>query len=183
MYNKTNITQLGMCVVVIKFKNIKKRCVFFIVPRNGQSLLGMPDTTALKLINIRIDSIQAERVECKTNSGKARESNIMQEMHVAEKGCANMDADSKIKHSVNSQNYNDNVNTLTNYFLSSSNVETDKRKSIKLMQRIHNAFGDVFNGIGCFKGTFSLQFEPKSKLYQVPPRLWHMLYRNHLRRS
>ena len=34
-YNKTNIAQLGMCVVVIKFKNIKKRCVFFVVPGNG----------------------------------------------------------------------------------------------------------------------------------------------------
>ena len=27
-YKKTNITQLGMCMVVIKFKNIKKTCVF-----------------------------------------------------------------------------------------------------------------------------------------------------------
>ena len=63
-------------MVVIKFKNIKKRCVFFVVPRNGQVLLGMPDTAALKLINISIDSIQAEIVECKTNSGNTRESNI-----------------------------------------------------------------------------------------------------------
>ena len=30
IYNKTNITCLGMCTVVIKFKNIKKRCVFFL---------------------------------------------------------------------------------------------------------------------------------------------------------
>ena len=35
MYNKTNITQLGMCAVVIKFRNIKKSCVFFVVPENG----------------------------------------------------------------------------------------------------------------------------------------------------
>ena len=28
MYNKTNIMQLGICVVTIKFKNIQKRCVF-----------------------------------------------------------------------------------------------------------------------------------------------------------
>ena len=56
--------------------------------------LGMPDTAALKLINISNDSIQAKIVECKTNSGNARESNIMQEMHVVEKGCANMDAES-----------------------------------------------------------------------------------------
>ena len=31
-------------------------------------------------------------------------------------------------------------------------------------------FGDVFNGIGCFKGTFSLQLKPDSKPYQAPPR-------------
>ena len=79
--NKTNITQLGMCVVVIKFKNIKKRCVFFVVPGNGQVLLRMPDTAALKLININIDSIQAKVAECKTN--------IIQKMHMVEKGCTN----------------------------------------------------------------------------------------------
>ena len=61
----------------------------------------MPDKAAPKLININIDFIQAEVVECKTNSSNSRESNITQEMHVVEKGCANMDADSKIKHSVN----------------------------------------------------------------------------------
>ena len=38
------------------------------------------------------------------------------------------------------------------------------------MCKIHNAFGDVFNGIGCFKGTFSLQLKPDSKPYQAPPR-------------
>ena len=31
-YNGTHITQLGMCAVKIKFKNIKKRCMFFVVP-------------------------------------------------------------------------------------------------------------------------------------------------------
>ena len=45
-----------------------------------------------------------------------------------------------------------------------------------MMQKIHDAFGNVFNGIGCFKGTFSLQLKPDSKPYQVPPRLVaHML--------
>ena len=36
--------------------------------------------------------------------------------------------------------------------------------------KIHNTFGDVFNGIGCFEGTFSLQLKPDSKPYQVPER-------------
>ena len=39
-YNKTTITQL--------------------VPRNGQALLGMPDTDVLNIIKINIDSIGAE---------------------------------------------------------------------------------------------------------------------------
>ena len=53
----------------------------------------MLDTAALKLINMNIDSIQAEVAQCKTNTGNMREANITQEMHVVEKGCTNMDAD------------------------------------------------------------------------------------------
>ena len=39
-----------------------------------------------------------------------------------------------------------------------------------MTQEIHKTFGNVFNGIGCFKGTFSLQLKPDSKPYQAPPR-------------
>ena len=35
-------------------------------------------------------------------------------------------------------------------------------------------FDYVFNGIGCFKGTFSLQLKPDSKPYQAPLR--HVAY-------
>ena len=59
-------------------------------------LLGMRHTAALKLININIDSIQAEVLECKTN--------IEQETHAVEKGCADTDADLKTKQGANSQN-------------------------------------------------------------------------------
>ena len=59
----------------------------FVVPGNGQALLGMQDIAALKLININIDSIQAEIAEYKTNTE--------QEMHMVKEGCANTDADSK----------------------------------------------------------------------------------------
>ena len=51
------IEQLGMCVVTIKFKNFNKQCMFFVVPENGQALLGMPDTAVLNIINLNIDSI------------------------------------------------------------------------------------------------------------------------------
>ena len=61
MCNKPNITQLGMCVVVIKFRNIKKRCLFFVVQGNGQALLRMPDTAALKLINSKNKQCQQSK--------------------------------------------------------------------------------------------------------------------------
>ena len=69
MYNGTHIMQLGTCMVHVKFKNIKKRCVFFVVPGNGQALLGMPDMVVLNIINLNIDSIQGSntRVQNKQN--------------------------------------------------------------------------------------------------------------------
>ena len=70
-------------------------------------LLGMPDAAALKLININIDSIQVEVVECKKK-------NIEQETHVAEKGCANTDADLKTKQGAYGQNSQNNTNKTIN---------------------------------------------------------------------
>ena len=35
---------------------------------------------------------------------------------------------------------------------------------------MYNAFDNIFNGIGCFGGTFALQLKPDSKPYQVPSR-------------
>ena len=132
-YNKTVITQLGTCAVTINFKNIKKRCVFFVVPRNGQALLGMPNTAALKIININIESIQAVKEESKTDIGNAGESNTTQEVPPVEKSCTDTDADSKIDNNVNGHNHNTKVNILTNYFFSLPNVEADKRMSIELI--------------------------------------------------
>ena len=75
------------------------------VARNGQALLGMPDTAVLKIININIDSIQTVKEECNTNIGDAKESNTKQEVHVVEESCTNMDADLKIDNNVNGHNY------------------------------------------------------------------------------
>ena len=70
MYNKTVITQLGTCVVIIKYKDHKKKCEFFVVTGNGQVLLGMLDTAALNIINVNIDSIDTASMQnknCNTN--------------------------------------------------------------------------------------------------------------------
>ena len=81
-----------------------------------------------------------------------------------------MDEDLKIASNVNGSNNCTSKNTLTNYFLSSPNMEVDKRKSVELTQKIHTVFDNVFNGIGCFEGTFLLQLKPDSKPYQAPQR-------------
>ena len=133
IYNKTLITQLGTCMVTIDFKDNKKRCEFFVVPRNGQALLGMPDTAALQIINLNIDSIQAMKEECNTNIHGDIESNANQEAHGVEMSCRNMEADLKVDNNANGHYNSNNVNTLTNYFLSSPNVEADKGKSIELI--------------------------------------------------
>ena len=102
--------QLGMCTVIIKFKNVKKKCVFFVVPGNCQALLGMPDTAALQIINLNIDSIQVELTKHKTN--------IDQEMHTVMKGCINMSAGVNTEQDVNSQNDQCDKNTpINNFFL------------------------------------------------------------------
>ena len=86
-------------------------------------------------------------------------------------GCTNINTFGVIKQTANGQIQS---NKLINYFSSSQNTEADKRESGAMTQKIHNTYGDVFNGIGCFEGTFLLQLKPDSKPYQVPPR--HVAY-------
>ena len=164
-----HIMQLGTCAVLIKFRNLKKCCIIFVVPGNSQALVGMPDTAALNIINLNIDSIQAEIASCKTN----RE----QELHTMAEGCRNTDAREINKQDANGQNgqnISNNSNNSVNYFFSSSNIMAGKRQSSEMTQKIHNRFDNIFNGIGCFEGTFSLQLKPNSKPYQAPPR--HVTY-------
>ena len=67
----------------------------------------------------------------------------------------------------NDQNVSNNSDNSVNYFFFSSNITADKRQSSKMTQRIHDRFSNIFNGIGCFEGTFSLQLKPNSKPCQA----------------
>ena len=114
------------------------------------------------------------KVDCNTNMGDAKEVETRQEDVVVIESYTNMETDLKIDNNANGPGSNTSKTKLTNYFLSSPNIEVDKRKSIELTQNIHKVFENVFNGIGCFEGTFSLQLKPDSKPYQAPPR--HVAY-------
>ena len=70
-----------VCQFTLNSKNVKKRCIFFVVPGNGQALLGMTDMAPLNIINLNIDSIQVVTPECKTNRG--------QETHTSVENCTN----------------------------------------------------------------------------------------------
>ena len=59
---------------------------------------------------------------------------------------------------------------MSDYFRSSINKAADKRASQVLMQKMHNKFSDIFSGIWCFEGTFSLQVKDDSWSYQAPLR-------------
>ena len=134
----------------------------------------MPDTAALKLINMNIDSIQAEIVECKTN--------IEKELHMVEIGCANMDADLKTKQDASSQNSQNNANKTINYFFSSSNVDADKRKSSELMQEIH-IWGCIFMALGALRTHFLYSLSQTANCIKCHPGVSHMCYKNYLKRN
>ena len=143
--------------------NSKKCCVLFVVPGNSQVLLGMPDTAALNILNLNIDSIQTHVANCRTN----RE----QETHKVAESYTNIDIAGISKQTANGQTQSAKS---INYFYSSKITEAGKRESGAMTQKIHNTYNDVFNGIGCFQGIFLLQLKPDSKPYQAPPR--HMAY-------
>ena len=53
----------------------------------------------------------------------------------------------------------------TEYFFAGPTYDSKQRESVESTQQIHKEFDNVFNGIWCFEGTFSLQLKPDSKLY------------------
>ena len=165
-YSGMHIMQLGLCAVHIKLKTVKKRCIFFVGQENEQVLLGMPDTAAHNIINLNIDSIQEVTPECKSNRGQEKHTSIencKNKSTTRHKGCKNNNSGIIKKQDINSRSNPSSPNMLIIYFYSSNNVDADKRSSSAMTQSIHMRFGDVFNCIGCFKGTLSLQLKPDSK--------------------
>ena len=71
MYKQTTIMQLGICRVKIEHNNKHKMYNFFVVPGNGQALLGMPDTEILNVLTIcckTIHTMEADKgAHCRIN--------------------------------------------------------------------------------------------------------------------
>ena len=112
----------------------------------------MPHMAALNIINLNIDSIQAEIAECKTKRG--------QDTHAVMDGCTNMDAGVITKQDVNTQNNQHNSNKSINYFYQLNNIDADKRKSNAMMQKIHKTFGNDLTVLGASKAHIHCSLSP-----------------------
>ena len=66
------------------------------------------------------------------------------------------------------------TNNEIEYFVPDPNKENDERASANITKQIQKEFEEVFMGIGCFEGMFSLHVKPDNKPYQVPSR--HVAY-------
>ena len=62
---------------------------------------------------------------------------------------------------------NNNNNNNIKYFLPDHYSDADKKASDEITKQLQKEFKDVFKGIGCFDGKFSLQDKPDSKPFQV----------------
>ena len=60
-YNQTTITQLSTYRVKLEHNDKYKICNFFLVPGNGQALLGMPDIELLNILTICCSTIGTEK--------------------------------------------------------------------------------------------------------------------------
>ena len=52
-----------MCKVKLQHNNKQKLCKFFVVPGNGQALLGMPDIDTLNIITINFNTIDTQETD------------------------------------------------------------------------------------------------------------------------
>ena len=132
----------------------------------------------LKIIKINIDSVVAEDTR-DSDKWCADVHTIWvfepkQETGRVEKCYTNVDSSSKSRDNKTKAMVETKSHKTTKYFLSGLYYESNKKKSAESTHQIHKDFNDVFNGIGCFEGTFSLQLKPDSKPYWAPPR--HMAY-------
>ena len=126
----------------------------------------MPDIDAFNLLKINIHAIGTEQTRgndnCCANMNPRQGDDPMQETVKAEKCCTNIDGISKSNSSMKPMVKSRLFDT-KEYFLSGLSYDSDKKRSSETIQQLHKELDNVFNGIGCFDGPFSLQLKPDSK--------------------
>ena len=103
---------------------------------NGTALLGLPDFERLQLLNINFQTTNIEQKWRQVNEQRKQ------------------DRSKLIKNMKIDQHSNHKINAEIHYFIAGLEMEADRMASPITMQIVHNDYGDLFTGIGCFKGTF-----------------------------
>ena len=75
-YNSSTITHVGRCSVVIENINKCKKCIFFVVPGDGDALLGMPDIELLNILQINCDTTGTKEEERGMNYNQSKKNAI-----------------------------------------------------------------------------------------------------------
>ena len=65
--NSKTITQLDRCTVRIENNNKMKMCSFFVVPGNGQHLLGMPNIKTIGILTVNCNTIEMKEADSSGN--------------------------------------------------------------------------------------------------------------------
>ena len=124
-------------------------CIFFVVPGNGPALLGMIDCKQLHLLSIHCQTINNQHNGRQTNEQTKHDTSMP-----ANSFKNNLYANDKIKQGID-------------YFIAGPGMESNIVENTETTLKIHTEYNDVFTGIGCFKGAFSLWVKDGAKPYQV----------------
>ena len=143
----------------------------------------MPGTEILNIPTINCKTIATQETDrvtkCSSNTANTQGAgceqhytNMRQEASRPGRCYTNINSNSKLKsNSANKPMVNNNE---INYFLANPSQDNDKRPSAEITQLLQRDSEDVFSGIGCFDGMFSLQVKLDSKPYQA--HLRHAAY-------
>ena len=149
-YNQLDIEQLGVCTMKLRHEDRNATCRFFVVPEDGQPLLGMPDIELLNILKRTFEVKDDTHESRKFNSQKREASNNL--------SCR---ANRTLQNKTDKVDAND-INANMPYFVRSSiNRAADKRAS-EVMKTKYIINSLIFSGLGCFEGSFSLQVKDGS---------------------
>ena len=116
--NQSNIEQIGVCTVKLRYKDKITRYRFFVVPGDGPALLGMPEIELLGILKIMCDVIEGQQADRNFDSQTMEPSSGL--------SCkVNIDWESR-SDNVDAININSNMQ---DYFRSSTEREADKMSS------------------------------------------------------
>ena len=134
--------QMGICKVII----INKGIGFWY---NFCSAKKWPACESLQLLSIIWDPTSADLhgrlINEKTRQGKSKTN----------------------KNSKINLHYKNKIKQNIDYFIAGWYKEANMAASVKATQELYNKYSDIFTGIGCFKGTFSLLVKEGAKQQQV----------------